>query len=67
MTKAKAQLYKTARFIEDAWDIPEGFVPGEFVSVTWLRKAMGVMVFQCTNSAGHVAAISELELERFCL
>jgi len=63
----KAKLYKTAQFIHGAWDVPQGFTPGEFVAVSFLRKAMGVCVFQCTNANGEVAAISEFELERFVL
>ena len=67
MSIKKARMYKTARFIEKAWDIPEGFTPGEFVSVSYLYKATGVSVFQCTNAAGSIAAISEFELEDFVL
>jgi hypothetical protein len=63
----KAKLYRTAQLIPDAWDVPQGFKAGEFVSVSFLRKAMGVCVFQCKNVAGEVAAISEFELARFTL
>jgi len=60
-------LAATAQLIPEAWDVPEGFTPGEFVAVRFLRKAFGVLVFQCTNAAGNIAAICELELDNFVL
>ena len=63
----KAQLFKTARLIDEAWEIPSGFSPGEFVAVSFLRRFWGTNVFQCTSQSGAIAAISDLQLERFCL
>jgi hypothetical protein len=65
VTIAKAKMYSTAWLIPDAWDIPEGFKAGECVGVSFLRRCMGSNVFQCTSLTGSVAAISDIELERF--
>jgi hypothetical protein len=63
----KAKMYRTARLIPDAWEIPDGFKAGEYVAVSFLRRAMGTNVFQCTSITGSVAAISDIELESFVL
>jgi hypothetical protein len=63
----KAKLYRTARLIDESWEVPEGFNTGEYVAVSFLRRVMGTNVFQCTSISGSVAAISDLELERFVL
>lgn len=64
---SKAKQYTTARIITDAWDLPTGFKAGDYVSVRFLRKAFGVLVYQCAKSTGETAAISAFELERFTL
>ena len=67
MTIKKAKLYRTARIIDDAWDLPAGFKAGEYVSAAFLRKVFGSYVFQCSKSDGSIAAISDFELENFVL
>lgn len=64
---AKARLYRTARIVNEAWEVPDGFVAGEYVSVVFLRKSWGSCVYQCMNAAGAVAAISDLQLDSFVL
>ena len=65
MTLGKARRYKTARIIDEAWEVPRGFSIGESVSVSFLRKTWGAFIFECHSTSGQCAVISEFLLDNF--
>ena len=68
MTDLKATMYKTARVVDRNVPIPDGFEPGDYVGVKYLRVgSFGERLFECTRADGTVAAIGEYSLENFCL